>query len=165
MDYHYEVTCLASADEALRIIRDALIANGFGIEAREEFQFTARGPGMLSSRENAIRGVTKARVTSSRGRIEIQAELGGVARLRRFVTLFPIALGMLLATTFLLIVWATGELGKRPVNVWIPLVAPLLSTLPWLILGPWMARLFRRRTERAIELLLQSAANNASASD
>lgn len=120
---------------------------------------------MNSSRENAIRGVTEARVLSDRGVIEIQAELGGVARLGRFVTLFPLVLGVVLAMIFLLIVWANGELGKQPANVWIPLIAPLLSTLPWLILGPWIARLFRRRTERAIESLLQSAAHCASVGD
>ncbi|MFM9066305.1 MAG: hypothetical protein ACKOUR_03065 [Planctomycetota bacterium] len=171
MHYRYEIVCRGSGREALRIIREALLANEFGIDAVDDRGFVARGPGLRSSRENAIRGVSEARVSMAGDKIELQAELGGVVRLGRFATFFPLALGASLALVFGLILWGVsilggnGELARRPANLFIPLLAPLLTTLPWLLLGPWLTRVFRRRTERAIESLVQSAAHIASTPD
>jgi hypothetical protein len=51
-----------SGDEALRVVRDALVANGFTVASAGTSGFEARGPGMNSSKENPIRGVSHAKV-------------------------------------------------------------------------------------------------------
>ena len=77
--------------------------------------------------------------------------MGGVARMSRFVMLFPIGLVLLLCAVFAVI------FGSRfgPGN-WIFGVAAVTggNALLWMLLGPWMARKFRARTCSGLDALL-----------
>jgi hypothetical protein len=134
-------------EAAIRMVRDALVANAFTIVSASPTAFEATGPGMTGSNQNALLGISKASFRAEEGVIHVQAELGGAARLGLFVMFFPLALGGVLV--------ATLSLANKPNAV----LAPLLAVSPWLVVGPLMACFFRRRTEKAINALLLSTAS------
>jgi len=133
-------------EEALKVVRDALVANAFTILSATPTEFTAAGPGLTSSRQNSLLGASKVSLRVENSVLHLQAELGGAARLGLFATLFPLALGVFLAVVL--------GLARKPNG----LIAPLLAVGPWLVVGPLMAVLFRKRTEKALNALLQSTA-------
>ena len=90
-------------------------------------------------------GDTKVTFRAERDAIHVQADLGGAARLGLFVMIFPLGLGVILAVVL--------SLATKPNAV----IAPLLAVAPWLVLGPLMAHYIRKRTQKAIDALLQSA--------
>jgi hypothetical protein len=83
--------------------------------------------------------------------LRISAELGAARRLGLFALFFPPGLCLFLFVIFI-------ALGPRHHNA---VYVPLLIAVPWLVLGPLLAKLLRRRTEQAIDALLQSAASIA----
>jgi hypothetical protein len=151
MQYSSSIPIAGLTETAIKMVRDALIANEFTIVDAKPTEFTATGPGMMSSNQNAIRGVSKATFRTEGGVMHVQAELGHAAWLGRFAMLFPIGLGVLLTAIF----WVTGQTQGKPIGV----ITPLFPVLPWLVIGPLMARYIRKRTEKAIHGLLQSAAS------
>ena len=151
MQYSSSIPIVGLPEIAIKVVRDALIANEFTIVDAKPTEFTATGPGMMSTNQNAIRGVSTATFRTEGRVMHVQAELGGAAWLGRFAIFFPFALGVLLAATF----WGIGRTQGKPADV----ITPLFPVLPWLVIGPLMARYIRKRTEKAIYGLLQSAAS------
>ncbi len=132
---------------AVRVVRDALVANAFTIVSANPTAFTATGPGLSSSNQNPLLGISKVSLRAEGGVLDVQAELGGASRLGLLAIFLPLALGVLLAAIF--------YLANKPNAV----IAPLGAVAPWLVLGPLMARMIRRRTEKAINALLESSAS------
>jgi hypothetical protein len=149
MKYVASTTITGSPEIALARIRDALLANGFTITTAKSTELAVTGPGLMSTKENPLRGVSVATFLTQGGQLHVQAELGGAAFLGRFAIYFPLGLGL-----FFVAVFGLGRLSSGPAAV----IAPLLSVSPWLILGPLIARMIRKRTEKAINALLQGAA-------
>jgi hypothetical protein len=149
MKYAASTTITGSPEIALARIRDALLANGFTITTARSTELTTTGPGMMSNKENPIRGVSAATFLTQGGQLHVTAELGGAAFLGRFAIYFPLGLGL-----FFVILFGWGRFSSGPAGI----LTPLLSVAPWLILGPLIARMIRKRTEKAIDALLQGAA-------
>jgi hypothetical protein len=147
MQYVSATPIAGPPEAAIKIVRDALVANAFTIVSASPTAFEATGPGLISSNQNSLMGISKASVRAEQGVLQVQAELGGAARLGLFVMVFPFVLGGVLILTL--------HLANRPNG----LLAPVLAVSPWVVLGPLMARLFRRRTEKAINALVLSAAS------
>ena len=138
-------------DKAFSLAEPALTAIGFCLTERTPTAVEFVGPGMNSSRQSALVGASRIHVQSNRGELALEADLGGVARMARFVTLFPVALCAFLAILF--IVLFRVLFGPGP---W--LVTVVASTggiaLLWLLLGPLMARGIRARTCHSLDALL-----------
>ena len=154
MQYTSSRTLAGSPESALRVVREALVANGFAIVEASPTEVTAIGPGMFDSRQNPLHGVSKAKFRAEDGVIRAQAELGGAVWLGRFAMFFPLGLGLLLAMLFGLM----GLKPGRPGSPSSPVLIPLIAVSPWLVLGPLLGRFIRKRTEKAVEALVQSAA-------
>ncbi len=150
MQYVSSIKIPGPPESAVKVVCDALIANGFAIADANSTGVTATGPGLISSNQNAILGASRASFRTEGGVLHVQAELGGAAWLGRFAMFFPIGLGVLLVIIFGAMWWP-----QKPTAV----VIPLIAVSPWLVIGPLMARSIRRKTERAIDALLQSAAS------
>jgi len=137
--------------KAFGLAESALTALGFRFTARTTELIEMTGPGMNSSRESGLMGATRIRIASGSGQLAVEADLGGVAFLSRFVTLFPPALCLFLAVV--LSVVFSILFGPGP---WIVPVAATTGgiALLWVFLGPLMARGFRTRTDRALDALL-----------
>ena len=151
MQYVASLPFRGDASEAFRLAEAALTAIGFRFTERTAAALEMVGPGMNNSRESALLGATRIRVSNGNSELACEADLGGVKWLSRFVTVFPIALvlglGLVLTIVFSLI--------QGP-GMWILAVAGAvgLNALMWLVIGPLMARGFRSRTDRALDSLL-----------
>lgn len=136
-------TVLESAEskrEPAAIIADAattLMAVGFVLTARTSTHLEASGPGWTSSKQSPLRAASRVELDVVDGLVRLRAELGGLAAMQRFTTLFP--LGML--ALFAALIWA-GLMHNRTGGVTtpstymdlLPMVAvmiPLSALLTW----------------------------------
>ncbi len=146
MPYVSSTVISGPPDAAIKMVRDALVANAFTVTKATATEFAATGPGMMGSNQSALLGVSKVSFRAEAGVLHVEADLGGAKRLGLFTMLFPPLLGLILVG----ILSATG----RPNSI----LAPALAVSPWIVVGPLMAFWIRKRTEKAINALLQSTA-------
>lgn len=136
-----------NADAALDLARTALVSQGFEIVANAGSEMRLRGPGMQSNRQSALLGATDVWLQVTGSEIAVRAVLGGVAKMKAFVTLFPPGLILSLLVTF----WA---IGTAPFNWgW-----SLLMIGPWFVISPLMAASMKRNTENAIDGMVRGMA-------
>lgn len=136
-----------TAPSALDTARQIFVANGFAVEVSDS-ELIAIGPGMNSTSQNPLVGVSRARVVVSKDVVRFVGELGGVRKMQRLVYLLPLALGISFGLIFgLTFSFRTG-------------LSALLPVLPWAIGGPIMSQWLKNRTIQAVEILLQNAANS-----
>lgn len=145
---HYEGRTVFTGDRrsALEAGRSILMNNGYTVSPIEHDSFTATGRGLGSTQQNPLTGATEFMVKAGGGEIVVRAELGGVRSMMWFLLLFPPGLGACLAISFGI------SMG------WDRAYAAFLPILPWLVISPLMIFWLRRRTERALETLLQNMA-------
>ena len=149
MDYKTSVPFTGSGTVAIEAARLQLSANGFKLDQPGKTQLIATGPGMRSTDQDPILGVSHAKISVNAGSIELQAELGGVKFMQRFIFLFPPALGGFLALTFFF-------MPEMPNFVPLLAFAPIL---PWLVISPLMAKWIKTRTIKAVDTLVHNMAN------
>jgi hypothetical protein len=149
MDYTTSTPFTGSPATAVESARAQLMATGFQIDHASDTELVATGPGMHSTNQNAILGMTHAKIIVSSGTIDIYAELGGVKFMQRFIYIFPPALGAILALTFAFV-------PNGPSN---PLFA-FAPIMPWIVISPLMAKWIKKRTTKAIDTLLHNMASS-----
>lgn len=151
MKYAASLPFRGDVDKAFGLAESALTALGFRLTERTPASIEMVGPGMNSSRQSALVGASRIRISGSRSELALEADLGGVARMSRFVMLFPI--GLVLCLGVVLCVVFSALLG--PGN-WIFAVAGAAggNAVLWLLLGPLVARGIRARTCSGLDSLL-----------
>jgi hypothetical protein len=151
MEYSKTVPFTGNGTRALEVARSTFMGQGFQIAANSDYELRVTGPGMNSTRENPLKGVSEASIIIRSAAIEIKATLGGAQKMKTFLRFFP--LGMFL---FFLIVFGVLALSlpdfRRP---WIFLI-PVLALSPWLFLAPLIARSIERKTTQAVDTLLSN---------
>jgi hypothetical protein len=151
MQYAVSLPFSGNTDRAFRLAESALTAIGFRLTERTAGSLELVGPGMNSTRQSALVGASRIHLVRGPGELAVEADLGGVARMSRFVTLFPIGLvlglGVVLSAVFSVLFGPGG---------WIAAVAAATggNAVVWLLLGPLMARAIRSRTCRGLDALL-----------
>jgi hypothetical protein len=146
--YEYSTAFRGDPDAAFTLAKTALLALGFEILPGSSAELRAEGPGMRSTQQSALLGVSEFRFQIAASTLTASATLGGVATMKAFVTLFPPGLILSLVVLFAALGQGTSYLG-----LW--LVAP------WLVISPLMASLIERRTTRAVARLARSMAVEA----
>ncbi len=141
-------------EQLLQDIIDGFTVHGFKIAARDDAAVSLIGPGLNSTRENPLLGASKVEVQLVDDEVVLEAELGGVDRMRRFLTWFPLILGGVLAIFFaVLFLLLSGPsiqaLGGSAIA--------LLAVSPWLVLSPWISSKVKTRTEEALRVALNNA--------
>jgi hypothetical protein len=151
MQYAASLPFRGDTDRAFGLAESALTAIGFRVTGRTTGSLEMIGPGMNSSRESALVGASRIHVQSGPGELELGADLGGVARMSRFVTLFPIGLVLVLGVVLSVVFGVLQGPG-----IWVAVVAAVVggNVVLWLLLGPLMARWIRARTCRGLDALL-----------
>ena len=151
MQYSASLPFRGNADKAFGLAESALTALGFRLTERTPGSVELVGPGMNSTRQSALVGASRIRISGGRSELAVEADLGGVEWMSRFVTLFPI--GLVLGLGVVLSVVFSAVFGP---GIWIFAVAGAVggNALLWLVLGPMMARGIRARTNRALDTLL-----------
>lgn len=157
MQYTIEVPFTGNVAKAFDIGIAALTSIGFRITEKKTASLDFEGPGMTGTRQSPLLGATQIRVLAGRNNLAPEAELGGVARMARFIALFPASLSLLLFVVFVGIAAAATpeQLGMVALIVSIPLG---INIVIWLVLAPFLNRHIKGRSCRAIDALLHNMA-------
>lgn len=147
MNYKSKVHIRRDPAKALQTLQQIFIHNNFSVKPHGDNGFELIGPGLNSTEQNPLLGISKGACRLQGSTIELVVELGGVQFMKRFVLFFPFGLGILLSAVFLL-----------TMGGWLAVATPILAVSPWLVLSPLMSRWIQKRTESAIETALQNSA-------
>jgi hypothetical protein len=169
--FEVEVREVADTQRTFSNTITILEAVGFKILSCDQNRAELQGPGMNSTKQNPLLGATTIQVRRSDSGIKLDATLGGIATMERFLKWFPLGLGLLLGTLFAFVGgMGFGQQFGIPFGVpwaqglnWI-IVAytfALLPITPWFFISPWMVNMIRRRTTEALKTLLHNAVMKA----
>lgn len=147
MDYQRSITAKDSR-KSIDTAKTIFMQNGFAVTKKGDGEYEFSGPGMSSTKENPLTGVSKAHMRQTGHQLKLEAELGSVRGMQWFIWIFPFALGGILFLLF-----NVARRGESPIN-W----ASLWAVSPWAILSPLMSRWMKRRTVRALDVLIENAA-------
>lgn len=134
--------------KALETARDMFVQQGFKLTSMSPTSFEVTGPGMSSTRQNALRGVSKAYVNLSGRELYVEAELGGARKMQRFVLFFPPTLILSIMLLFLAMV---------PGSKTIPLAACIPQLVLWIPISLIWAPYIRKKTEKAVDTVMENA--------
>jgi hypothetical protein len=151
MEYARTVPFTGRAAKALDIAKSTLLPLGFQVVSSSDYELRATGPGINSTRENPLKGISEATIVVRSSMIEMQAALGGVRKMKLFLTFFPLGMGLLF-----LIIFGTLALSVPVFRHWWVFLIPLAALAPWLFISPLMIRMIERRTGQAIDTLLNN---------
>jgi hypothetical protein len=146
-EHKYSIPFTGNAEAAIRIARTSLLSLGFEISAISENELHATGPGMHSTQQPDLLGVSKLKLRVDVTSITAVAKLGSAAKMKAFVYIFPPALVLLLLIIFTL----TGMDVSWHYVLWV---------LPWIFIAPWMGNRIERRTIRAVDRLVRGMAQS-----
>lgn len=151
IEYSRAVPFAGRAARALSVAQSAFVNQGFEIIASSDSELRVAGPGLRSTGENPLKGVSEAYIIIRSSAIEIKALLGGVQKMKMFLRLFPLLMVLFFLLVFGILAW------QLPVfrHAWIFLI-PVLALSPWLFLAPLMGRNIEKRTKQAVDLLLNN---------
>lgn len=148
MSYHTSASVTGDPSQFMNVALSTLTMAGFRVSSRSEHNLTLKGPGWNSTHESGLTGASAIHLAWGSGRLELNAELGGVDRMKCFLLLFPIGI---LAVVFVAVASAAGLTS-----------AAALTTggnlLLWMAVVPLMIHWQRRRTCRALDALLVNSA-------
>ena len=151
MEYAKTVPFTGRAAKAIDIARLTLLPLGFQVVSSSDYELRATGPGLNSTRENPLKGISEAAIIVRSSAIEMKAALGGVRKMKMFLTLFPLGMALLF-----LIVFGVLSLSVPAFRHWWVFLIPLAALAPWLFISPMMIRMIERRTNQAIDTLLSN---------
>lgn len=163
-----------STIDGLQVALAILAKNGFTIISRDSETAHLIGPGLHSTKQNPLLGASSIHLRLEKQQLRLDAELGGVDSMRRFLYRFPLRLGLGLGLSFGIL----GGLGfgrQFGVGFGVPwaqgwawfflaLAGGLLPVAPWLVLSPLLSRLIQTRTQNALTSLVHNAAQLATRS-
>ena len=126
----------------------ALTSVGFRLEAQSSSSLQFTGPGMNSSRENPLTGASLISLSVQEDELTLEAELGGLKRIRQVLIMLPAGLALLFLVLF-------GFLFRNRGFPFILFVS-ILPLSPWLILTPVLSHVMQKRTHRALDTFLHN---------
>jgi len=149
IEYETCVEYNGESASAMQNAKNIFATHGFELEQGGETELVVTGPGMRSTKQNTIFGLTRGRFQFNDSTIEFKGELGGVEFMRKFLYFFPPALGGGLCIFFAL----SGHFANQNSAA---IFTPLLCIAPWIFLSPIMAKSIKKKTERAIDTILHN---------
>ena len=156
-----------SEEDVLQAAVLILTTNGFAIINRDENSASLVGPGLNSTKQNPLLGASKIHLELDRQQLRLEAELGGVDSMRKFLMRFPFMLGLGLGLLFGVfggfafgqqfgvgfgVPWAQGWAWML-----VAIGGAMLPVTPWLFLSPLISNMIQTRTQNALATLVQNA--------
>lgn len=132
--------------EVLATVRDALLAQEFILEREYEYTFTVRGPGMWRKRPLPLQGISRVQVSVTGDAVSATAELDALRSFQTFIIGAPLVIDVIAAI-------ACGVV----IAPWVGALVACATVLPYLIIGPLIARIYKKRTEAALDAVLANA--------
>ena len=151
MRHEHEVSFHGDLAAAFNLAAMSLTSLGFRITQRSEALIEFVGAGMTSTKQSPLTGASGIIVRARGQSLRLEAELGGVQTMSRFVLGFPFVLGLVLVGVFYLVFGQGGDFVTAA-------IATAAAVGPWIVIGPLMARWIKLRTTRALDALLENMA-------
>ncbi len=150
MDYSGKIPIRGDGRKLLEQARFVFMQEGYSVSAIAGQRFETSGGHPLRKNLNPIHGVSRAVFMVSPGTLTLEADLGGVRKVRNFMLVFLPSLGLGLTAIFLIV----GTFAHWPPVL--SLVFPLAPLAPWIVLVPTLLYIFRRQTIQALDTLLRN---------
>lgn len=157
MTYQQTIPLSGNPDKALDALRLVFMQHGFQVTQTDRTSLEVTGPGWQNTKQDAIRGISHARLMAAGHELTVEAELGGARNLMRFVQIFPPALSLGLLAIFYVVFHATREMRSGP-GFKIALLVCGINMALWLVIGLLWAPAIKRATVRSLNTLLANAA-------
>ena len=148
MDYEKTEPFSGNMEKVLEVARNVFIQHNFQIVRNSDTEVEFTGPGMLSSRQNPIVGISRICIRGASGNISIEAEFEGIRKLTKYLALFIVAMAIFFVVLFGILFSKQGQ----PLNKTI--VKSLAPFAPWPILIPLIHIWMKSRTSKALDRLL-----------
>jgi hypothetical protein len=157
LTYNSTVLVKGNGRRALEMAFVVLASAGFRVENKTASSVQCLAPQMIMhSPRNAFPGASKVRIEVAAGRMSMVAELGGVARLRRFLRVLPVCItlfmGLVLGVTFV-VKFGAAKIGDWGLAVLAVIVLPLIL---FAFLGPFIVRHVESHTRTALDTLMKN---------
>ena len=148
MDYEKTEPFSGNVEKVLEVAQNVFIQHNFQIIRHSDTEVEFTGPGMLSSRQNPLVGISKICIRGTSGNITIEAEFGGIRNLTKYLVIF--IAGM--AIFFVVLFGILFSMQEQPVNKIILISAAPFA--PWPVLIPLIHIWMKSRTSKALDRLL-----------
>ena len=148
MDYEKTEPFSGNMGKVLEVAKNVFIQHNFQIvrDSDSEVEFT--GPGMLSSIQNPLVGISRVRIRGTSGNLSIEAEFGGIRKLTKYLVLFIVGMAIFFLVFFGIMLPKQGQPAGK-----IILIA-LAPFIPWPVLIPLIYIWMKSRTSKALDRLL-----------
>ena len=143
--YAYSTPFRCNNADALNIARIALLSLGFEILSESNSELEASGPGMHSNQQPDLLGATHIHFRFSGTEISVDADLGGVDTMKRFVYFFPPGLVISLMVM--------GSFFGNAIEIYY-----YLLIIPWIFVARFIGKIFEKTTSTAIDRLVRGMA-------
>jgi hypothetical protein len=147
--YETSVEFIGNLDSAINMAKNIFATNGFKMNQIDQTKLSVTGPGMNSTKQNPIRGLSRGELNFTGETLEFKGELGGIAFVKKFLKFFPLALGTGMTVFFVGLLYFTRQ------NILFGFI-PLLAVAPWLFISPVISRRIQKKTEDAIATTLEN---------
>lgn len=148
MDYEKTEPFSGNVEKVLEVARNAFIQNNFQIVRDSDTEVELTGPGMLSSRQNPMVGISRICIRGTSGNLSIEAEFGGIRKLTKYLSFFILGMAIFFVVFFGILFSKQGQ----PLNKTI--LISLAPFIPWPVLIPLIYLWMKSRTSKALDRLL-----------
>ena len=149
MDYQKTVP-FADAAKVLDALTGVFVQHGFRIGEKSETAVELTGPGMISSRQSPLVGISKTRIHRANGSLSIEAEFDSIRRLLKYMGFLIAGLAVFFMVLFGILFTRQGKPIGRVI------IVSLVPLAPWPILIPIIGKFLKRRTSRALDTLVHN---------
>jgi len=152
MDYEKTVPFGGNVRKAIEVARNAFIHHNFQIVHDSDLEVELIGPGMLSSRQNPLVGISRIRIRGSSGNLSLEADFEGIRKLTKYLALFIVSMAIFFVLFFGI---RFSRQGQPVTKVILISLAPFI---PWPVIIPLMAIWMKSRTSKALDTLVNNMA-------
>ena len=150
MDYEKTEPFSGNMEKVLEVARNVFIQHNFQIVRDSDTEVEFTGPGMLSSRQNPMVGISRICIRGSSGNLSLEAEFGGIRKLTKYLVFFIVGMAIFFVVFFGILFSKQGQ----PLNKTI--LISLAPFIPWPVIIPLMYLWMKSRTSKALDVLVNN---------
>ncbi|MHC4498449.1 MAG: hypothetical protein ACYS21_04975 [Planctomycetota bacterium] len=149
MDYQRTIP-VADSEKAVGAAANVFIQHSFRITQKSQTAVELTGPGMISSRQDPLVGISKIHISQSSGSLSVEAQFDSIRKLIKYIAVFIVGMAVFFIVLFGVLFTRQGQPIGRIVLI---SLAPLA---PWPVLLPLIMMWLKSRTTRALDVLLSN---------
>lgn len=150
MDYEKTEPFSGNMEKALETAKNVFIQHNFQIVGDSDSEVEFTGPGMLSSRQNPLVGISRVCIRGTSGNLSVEAEFGGNRKLIKYLVLFIVSMAIFFLVFFGIILPKQGQTAGKIILI------SLAPFIPWPVIIPLMAIWMKSRTAKALDTLINN---------